>query len=306
MMLSLLSQSKEPDIALQNPATAAPPQAVLGQVVTVFSAPGSCGRSLIALNVACELAVAGRQVLLIDADTYAPGLDILLNLTDHPAGLAAACRLASQDRLTADEVRRLSQSLEFANSELQLMVGLSSPARWPEVSAERLEKVIEIARGEFDFVVIDLASSVDQDVRQPVTGALRNQASISALEQANIVLSICGADPVSIQRHMLAIQHLAELQLSAEVLTVVNRLRASAIGANPKQQIGETLSRFANVEVSAFVPDDPVHIDRAILESTPLVLTSRKSAARTAISNLVRQQILGETSPLDRRLAKLA
>ena len=304
-MLSILSKP------IQGPSQQplSPPREVIshpGQVITVFSAFGSVGRSTIALNVACELALAGRKVLLIDADTYAPGLATLLNLTEHPAGLAAACRLAAQDRLTVDEIDRLSQPIEFSKTRFYLMTGLSAAQRWPEVSFDRLARLIEVARSSYDFVVLDAASAIDQTVGNVVSGALRDQAAIAALEASNQVLNIATADPVAIQRHIMAIEQLAELQLSAEVITVINRLRASVIGSNPRQQISDTLLRFANIEVSSFIPDDPVATDRAIRESTPLALSSRKSPARQAIAALVRHQILGETSPLDRRLTKLA
>lgn len=304
-MLSILSKpSQGPIQQTFSQSAEAIPQP--GQVITVFSAFGSVGRSTIALNVTCELALAGRKVLLIDADTYAPGLATLLNLTEHPAGLAAACRLAAQDRLTVDEIDRLSQPIEFSKTKFHLMTGLSAAQRWPEVSFDRLSRLIELARSSFEFVVIDIASVIDQSVGNVVSGALRDQAALAALEASNQVLHIATADPVAIQRHIMAFEQLAELQLSAEVHTLVNRLRASVIGSNPRQQISDTLLRFANIEVSSFIPDDPVATDRAIRESTPLALSSRKSPARQAIAALVRHQILGETSPLDRRLTKLA
>jgi Mrp family chromosome partitioning ATPase len=63
------------------------------KLVTVWSPMGSPGKSTIALSIASELTDSGKRVFLLDADTYAPCLDVLLGLNDHPAGLAAACRL---------------------------------------------------------------------------------------------------------------------------------------------------------------------------------------------------------------------
>lgn len=303
-MLSILSKSGQ---APTQQLISQPIEAVqsAGQVIAMFSAFGSVGRSTIALNVACELALAGRKVLLVDADTYAPGLATLLNLPEHPAGLAAACRLAAQDRLTVDEIDRLSQPIEFSKTKFYLMAGLSSAQRWPEVSFDRLASLIELARSSYDYVVLDVAATIDAAVGNLISGASRDQATLAALEAANQVLAIATGDPVAIQRHILATEQLAELHLSAEIITVMNRLRATVIGSNPRQQISDTLVRFANIEVSTFIPDDPVATDRAIRESIPLALSRRTSPARQAISALVKQQILGETSPLDRRLTKL-
>ena len=65
------------------------------QLISVWSPIGSPGKSTIALSMATELAESGKNVFLLDADTWAPSLDLQLGLTDHPAGLAAACRLVA-------------------------------------------------------------------------------------------------------------------------------------------------------------------------------------------------------------------
>src|SRR5438876_4794381 len=44
-------------------------------VITFYSFKGGVGRTLATLNVAVELAKAGRRVLVVDFDLEAPGLD---------------------------------------------------------------------------------------------------------------------------------------------------------------------------------------------------------------------------------------
>jgi MinD-like ATPase involved in chromosome partitioning or flagellar assembly len=290
------------------PVTEQQPEAVTfksGQVLAIWGPSGSPGKSTLAINVALELAIAGNTVLLIDADTHAPSLEIQLNLIDHPAGLAAACRLAAQDRLTLDEVRRLSQLIEVSGTQLHAMTGISSSTRWPEVTPEKLERLVGIATSGFDYVVIDLASETATDSVHPASGLERNCATVATLSIAHIVITVALADPVGIRRFILARQALGELKLEAEVLTVVNRLRSSVIGNNPRQQIADTLARFASLEVDAFLPDEPETLDRCILESTPIALAKRKSAVRQAIALLVKNHILKQSNPLEKRVARL-
>ena len=78
------------------------------KLISIWSASGSPGRTTIALALAAELAESGKNVFLLDADTYAPSLDLLLGLVDHPAGLAAACRLVGQERFDYEQLQRLS------------------------------------------------------------------------------------------------------------------------------------------------------------------------------------------------------
>jgi MinD-like ATPase involved in chromosome partitioning or flagellar assembly len=286
-VLSLLDAPKvaETNTTFDYPAAKA-------EVIAVWGPMGSTGKTTLSINVAHELAAAGMSVLLIDADTYSPSLEIQLNLVDHPAGLAAACRLASQDRLTTDEIRRLSQLIEVSGSQIHAMTGISSAVRWPEVTSEKLEKLISVAATEFDYLILDVGSSLDSSSQQIASGFNRNMATHTCLELAHQVIALGLGDPVGIRRYIMARQELQELKLEAEILTVINRVRPSVIGRNPKQQISDTLSRFSNLEIHAFLPDEPETLDRCILESTPIAVARRKSAVRQAISQLVKNHIL--------------
>ena len=63
---------------------------------------GSPGRTLVAANIAGELAAEGKSVLLVDADSYGASVAAVLGLLDEAAGLAQACRLADQGLLDAE------------------------------------------------------------------------------------------------------------------------------------------------------------------------------------------------------------
>jgi len=276
-----------------------------GQVISCWGPIGSTGKSMIAINVAFELAQATHRVLLIDLDTYGPSIETQLNLVEHPAGLAAACRLASQDRLDEAELLRLSQPVQVAGTTLQIMTGISNPSRWPEITSQKIEQLLDIAVGLFDFIVLDLASELAESAQQPQSGIERNCATLTGLQYANIILAVGLADPIGIRRLIMAMQDLKALRLDADLFALINRTRASVIGRKAKEQISETLARFAGIEVDLFIQDEPATFDQCLLESIPLVSAKRKSAARMAIANLVKRLILAETNSLDQRVAKL-
>lgn len=277
-----------------------------GQVIACWGPIGSTGKSMVAINAAFELAHAGNRVLLIDLDTYGPSIEMQLNLVEHPAGLAAACRLASQDRLDESELFRLSQPVQVGGTTLQIMTGISNPSRWPEITGPKIERLLEIAAGSFDYIVLDLASELAESAQQPQSGIERNCATQTGLQNANIIVAIGLADPIGIRRLILAMQELKTLRLDADLYTVINRTRTSVIGRKAKEQISETLSRFASLDVDLFVPDEPATFDQCLLESIPLMTAKRKSAARMAIGKLAKRLILAETNSLDERVAKLS
>ena len=278
---------------------------VSAPTIAIWGALGSPGKSVLALSVASELALAGKRVFLLDADSYSPSLNLLMGLTDHPAGIAAACRLASQGRFDLDQLERLSVNLVAGKGEVVLMTGISDAVRWPELAPDRVDVIIEVAREHFDYVVVDLASPLEKGLRLELSGLDRNALARHILESAEQILMICAADPVGVHRFLLAAQNLMAMGLAGQSLTVVNRLRNSVLGARAKQQLSETLSRLAQINVAAFIPDDPQSADLAMLNSTPMAMGKRGSPAKQAIALFVSVHLLKSRSRLDARLAKL-
>jgi MinD-like ATPase involved in chromosome partitioning or flagellar assembly len=274
------------------------------KVISFWSAAGSPGRTTLACSIATLLSESGNRVLLIDADMWAPSIDLVLGLNDHPAGLAAAFRLINQERFDLEQLRRLSVELRVGNTDLTIMTGLSSSKRWPEITTETLERLIDFAAPHFDFILIDVAAAMESDLRSQFSAAERNAITRWVIRNSDKVISICGAEPVAIARHIDAASQMGELSPVGEVLTLVNRLRTSVLGMSAKQQIQETLSRMAQIQVSGFVPDDPASADAALKQSIPLVLAKRSSQARQALSLFTKTQILGERNRLDGRLLK--
>ena len=120
------------------------------------------------------------------------------------------------------------------------------------------------------------------------------------------MVSICGADPISVARFLSSAAELSELTPKGQVFNLVNRLRTSVLGASAKQQIIQTLSRMGQLEVSGFIPDDPAAADAALKDSVPIALGKRSSQARLAIALFTRTQLLGERNKLEGRLGNRA
>jgi MinD-like ATPase involved in chromosome partitioning or flagellar assembly len=274
------------------------------KTISVWGPAGSPGKSTIAINLACELSLSGASVFLLDLDLVAPSLAQMLGLNEHPAGLAAACRLAAQNRFDIMQLERLSVRVAAGKQSVSLMTGITSSSRWPEVTNDSLVTILELASAHFDYVVLDLASSLEPGLRQAHGAIERNQASCLALSLSEIVLAVCAADPVSIER-FLADEPMVRQSAAGEVFILVNRLRKSVLGASAKTQISETLARLANLSVHSFVPDDPAATDQALLEAMPLALARRSSGAKQAIALFTQNHILGQRSRLDKRVAKL-
>lgn len=276
------------------------------KLISVWSPPGSPGKSTIALSIASELTEAGKRVFLLDADTYAPSIDVLLGLNDHPAGLAAACRLVGQERFDLEQLTRLSTTLAIGSGFLTVMTGISTESRWAEISAEKLDDLLMVANEHFDFLVLDVASPLAAGTGLLSSPVDRNAVARWAIGYSDFLIGVCGADPVSVSRYLNAATLVAELKPRGEFLTLVNRLRSSVLGGSAKQQISESLEKLGQISVSGFIPDDPVAADLAIRECLPISVGKRSSQARLALSLFTRTRLLGERSKLEGRIAKRA
>jgi Mrp family chromosome partitioning ATPase len=267
-----------------------------GTVLTVWGPHGSPGRTSLAIAIAAELADAGLRVALGDADTHAASIDPALGLLDEAPGFAAACRLAGSGSLTVGEFERVAEWARSGHGGFWVLTGLGRPSRWPEVTAQRVEGVIEAARGWVDVLVLDTAASIEQDeeLSSDVSAPRRNGATIAALRCADHVLAVAAADPIGLARYLRAHADLIETVAPDQVTTIVNKLRSSAIGLNPQGQVLQTLARFGGITDPVVVPWDPAAFDAAVLGGKPLRDAGSRSPARLAVRSLVRERLLPE------------
>ena len=137
--------------------------AARGRVIAVWGPAGAPGRTLVAANIAGELAAEGKSVLLIDADSYGASVAALLGLLDEAAGLAQACRLADQGLLDADALLRIATTVATKAGTFRVLTGITRADRWSELRAAALTLVLERAREIADVIVVDTGFCLEAD-----------------------------------------------------------------------------------------------------------------------------------------------
>ena len=259
------------------------------QVIAVTSPPGSTGKTTVAISIALELAAEKFKVLLIDADLEGPSVANYFLLSDLPAGLTGALRIASQHRFDQAQLTRLS--VQEPKTSITILPGAISEQSI-ELTSDTLAAIVETAKASFDCVVFDLGHLSAKKEGFDLTSEV--------VTVADQVVLVAAADPIGIFRLLRVEKHL--LALTDEPKLVVNRLRNSVI-AQAKSEIKTTLASLGAIEVSAFLPDDPVHVD----QGTRLGMASfgRSGSFRSAVGIFTRTSILGRQSALDARVAKL-
>lgn len=275
-----------------------------GRVIAVWGPAGAPGRSSLAVGIAAELADLGIDTLLVDADTYGGVCAQLLGLLDEAPGLAAACRLANAGTLDAGAFAELTVQVSAG---LRVLTGISRPQRWPEVRPSGLDAVLALARASAAVTVVDCAFCLetDEELSYDTMAPRRNGATLAALCAADTVLAVASADPVGLQRFVRALGDLADAVPGCTPVTVVNRLRRTAVdGGDPQAEIAVALERYAGLRELHFVPLDVDGFDRAVAQGRTLPEVAPDSPARRALQGIVADIVGARRPPRRRRLRR--
>jgi MinD-like ATPase involved in chromosome partitioning or flagellar assembly len=280
-----------------------------GTIIAVWGPVGSPGRTTTAIELAAALAGIGasaprrsgllrrprpapRQqggdtVLLADADTYASSVTSRLGLLDDAPGLAAAARAAGQGVL---DVVALARHSPVVLPGVRVLTGITRASRWPELPATSLDMVFQRCRELASWTVVDCGPVLEADelLMYDTRAPQRNGATLSALQAADIVVVVGGADPVGLQRLVRGLEDLrdAAVPVPAARLVVVNRVRDAAVGRRAESQVRDALARYAGVDDVHLVPDDPSGLDAALLAGRVLAECAPGSPARAAFVGL--------------------
>ena len=269
---------------VQEPIDAAPE--TRGRLVAVWGPTGAPGRSTIAMNLAAEAALAGRETVLVDADTYGPAQSQMLGVLDETPGLVAACRAHDRDTLDEDALESL---LPLAQPRLHLLSGIGVPARWAEVRRTSMDGVWQALsrRGELTVADVGAVLEEDEELSYDTAAPQRNAATISALENADAVLAVVGADPVSITRLLRDHSRLEDLGVR-ELHVVVNRVGSPVPADRVRELVGSRLPA-SSLHV---LPDDPVACRTAAWDGALLAESAPRSPLRKGLRELSRSPVL--------------
>lgn len=259
----------------------------MSKIIAVWGSTGAPGRTTVAINLAAELAEQGQSVLLIDADSYGGAVANVLGLVDEAAGFAAACRLAESSALSPEELTRLSRVVETGAGELKVLSGIVRSDRWPELSSERVKKVLSFALNFFDAVIVDVGFNLetDEEITSDLFAPRRNAATLTVLKQADVIVEVAGADALGVARFIRAHDVLVEEFPESLRVIVLNKVR-SGLDARDSSQAAATLSRFAGLhEVYELTTDDKA-LNATFTTGKPLSLAAKNSKLRKQFQNL--------------------
>ena len=257
-----------------------------GRLVTVWGPSGSPGRSTIAVNLAAEAARAGQETVLVDADTYGPSLSQMLGVLDETTSVVSACRAYDRDTLDEDTLDSL---LPLVQPGLRLLSGIGVPGRWAELRRTSLDGVLHALARRGGLILADVAANLEEDeeLSYDTAAPQRNAAAISAIENADAVVAVVAADPVSITRLVRDHPRLEELGVQ-ELHVVVNRLGSPV----PGDRVRELIATRMPVTSLHLLPDEPVTCRTAAWDGALLAEAAPRSALRRELRAIANSVVL--------------
>lgn len=247
-----------------------------GRVVAFRGVAAGAGRTVLAANLAFEVAALGRSVCIVDLDHQFPTLHRYFGISSPKAAVLAAARFAQQQRLDASTLDQLKVRLVSKGVGVDLISGYGLPQNEPLVEWETIELLLEFLALRYQVVIVDS------------TSGWKNHSHRLLDKVADLSIWVTQPDAISMGRFIDAQQELNANQRPGESVLLVNRVRASVLGARPDWQIQQLLKDRTPMQIGAMIPHDDA-LDQAMLQGLPLRQTASRSKALAALTQLAKR-----------------
>jgi pilus assembly protein CpaE len=207
-------------------------------VIAIYSPQGGSGKTTIATNVAAALMREGTKVLLVDCDLQFGDVGVFLNLQSQ-RNIVDLVR--SVDDLDLDLVDNV---LMNHDSGLKILLAPGRPEDAEEVLPDKTAELIQKLRGVFDFIVVDMASKLDDlavalfDVADRIVLVLN--PTLPSVKSVRIILDLFGRLEYPEGKAQIVInkvtQELERLKVSIPVAAIESNLKRKPLGVIPMDE----------------------------------------------------------------------
>jgi flagellar biosynthesis protein FlhG len=248
-------------------------------VIAVTSGKGGVGKSNVAINLAIKLSMAGKNVVLLDADLGLANADVLCNV-ELPFNLSHVIA----------RKKELHEVLVKAPGGFQLIGGASGLARMADLTdADRQRIVDALAQLEqsADIILIDTGAGISPNV-------------LCFTRAADHVLVVTTPEPTAITDAYAVIKVVTRDALQRRLSLLVNQARSAVEARVVHERIAKVAKQFLGVNVLAagHVCCD-VAVSNAVRQRFPFVLGSPHCAASECITQLAMRLEQGVAATLD-------
>jgi pilus assembly protein CpaE len=230
-------------------------------LVVVLGPKGGVGKTTVATNLATTLAGRGQRTLLIDLDLQFGDVGLVLGVrpdrTIHDL-------VTAQGRLDGD---RLHGFVGRSADGVDVLLAPARPDQADAVTPERLTEVLDLARTEYDVVVVD-------------TPPAFTSAAITAIDHAQHAVMIGTMDLPGLKNMKVGMETLELMGFPRDrVVTVLNR-SDSKVGL-----IAHDVKKILDTSPDVSVPSDR-SVPRSLNAARPIVAAAPKAGPAKALRAL--------------------
>jgi Flp pilus assembly CpaE family ATPase len=248
-----------------------------GQIVTVFTAKGGVGKTMLAVNLGVVLAQGGsNRVCVVDLDLASGDVAISV-LLDPARSMADAVSMAGRVDATG-----AASLLTPYRPGLEMLLAPATPGDADKITATLVGELLAVLRRMFDYVVVDTPPQINEHVLTALDASahhvLLTTPDVPALKNLRVVLDV-----------------LDMLSYPAEIRSLVlNRADAKLLSL-------EDVERVLGSPITAQIPASravPISINNGI----PITVGSPGHAVSQAITKLAQERLLPEPAARGGRL----
>ncbi len=249
-----------------------------GTAISVLSVKGGGGATLVATNLAVSLKRETRgSVALVDLGHPLPGtVSLYLGLQGTKA---IADIVPLLDRL---QPALLKGYLTTHSSGIAVVPAANDSLQEKILSPEKLDRFVDLLLRAYDYVVIDLASTISKDI-------------IPILDASALVCLVVTPDVGSVTQGHRAVEYLQSYHFSRDMMRLVLNRYAAQMRFPP-----ETIEESVGLPIALYLPQDADLVEQSISDAEPFVTGSPRHPVSKALDAFTQQLVaeLGDGSGL--------
>jgi pilus assembly protein CpaE len=239
-----------------------------GKLLLIYSPKGGTGCSMIAANLAIAIArVTSKKVVLVDASLQFGDVSVLLNLQGNRS---IADLASSPDRI--DSVL-MSAVLSPHSSGIQVLAAPASPEMCETISADNIRDILGYLSAEFDYIVMDTWSYLDDTV-------------LAAMDLAQRLLMVMTPEIPSIKSTKLFLEVAEALKFPRERIDLILNKVLPRDDIRPEQ-----LEASIKHQIMIQLLFDARSVRQATNQGLPIVMSEPGNPLSESIVALAQQEI---------------
>ncbi|MBQ6268132.1 MAG: AAA family ATPase [Clostridia bacterium] len=239
------------------------------KVIGFFSGKGGTGKSTVAVNTAVYLAREGKRVMLLDLDLQCG--DVAISL-DADTKYSIVDLVQDRGGITIENINNFSVD---HSSGLRVLCAPKSAELAEYVQAPSVEKIIDIMRPFFEYVILDMSSAF-------------NDITITACESCEEIFMVYNTDILSLKNAKMSYDILDQLHQKDKLRFIINKYEKGIIKP-------EDFTNMVGLEIYYVIPYDGKTAISCVNKGQPAVLSDPRSSLGSSLRHLTDKVIAEHT-----------